>query len=190
MINQIGQIDLQILLTLNSLAVLLPVFVNKLFTEYLVYLMPIIFIIMFFFFGIKEKKAVMRAFLSAMVAWPLVANTLGQIINRPRPFSNGGIQELIFHRPTYSFPSDHAAALFAVSISFWLSGYKKLGIFFFVGSIAICVFRVATAIHWPTDIFAGAGIGLLFGWLIWLADQYLDKIYNIVLTLLKKAKLA
>lgn len=190
MISQINQFDLISLLALNRWASDLPTIFNKIFAEYLVYFLPILFIWMFFFWDRKAKFTIMRAFLSTILAWPIIATIIGKIVLRPRPFQTGGVQELIFHRPTYSFPSDHAAALFAVSLSFYLSGYKKLSYIMFAASITICFFRIATAIHWPTDIFAGIIVGLASAIIINALEKPLIKVYNFVLEILHKVKLA
>jgi undecaprenyl-diphosphatase len=181
-------LDQKILLWLNALVKGLG-FLNKIFAEWLIYLVPIVFLWLWFY-SEKSKKVAMRAFFSIMLAWPVLALIVGKIFNRPRPFELTQIQELLFHRPTYSFPSDHAAALFAVVMSFWLSGYKKLSLFFLAVAILVCTFRVATGLHFPTDILAGAALGILAAWLIDLFDKPLDIVYNFIIRLAKIARLA
>jgi undecaprenyl-diphosphatase len=132
----------------------------------------------------------MRAFVSIILAWPVFAYIVGKFIERPRPFELGGVQELIFHRPTYSFPSDHAAALFAIAFSFWFSGNKKLGVIFLVMAIVISTFRVATGLHYPSDIAGGAVLGLLAAYLVYLFDKPLNIVYEFIIRLARKLKLA
>jgi len=188
-IDKINFIDKSVLLKLNEWSVHLSLFVNKFFAEYLTYSIPIILLVVFYWEQ-KAKKPAMRAFFSAMLAWPILGNILGHLINRPRPFDAGGVKEIIFHRPTYSFPSDHAAALFAIAFSFWLSGYKKLSISLFIMATAISFFRISTAIHWPTDIIGGIIVGLFAAWLIDLFDRPLDIFYNLILKILRVIRLA
>lgn len=179
--------DLQILLKLNHVFTHAG-FWNKFFAEYLTYSLPLILLIAWFW-SEKTKKPAIRAFFSVILAWPILATIIGHFVYRRRPFESGGVQELVFHRPTYSFPSDHAAALFAVAFSFYFSGLKKLSYLMFTIAILVSFFRVATAIHWPTDILSGLAIGLFSAWLIKIFDSYLDGVYDAIIKIMKKVKL-
>lgn len=188
MIQKINDWDLKVLLKLNHAFEHLGI-LNKIFAEYLIYGLPI-FLLVFWFYSEKTKKAAIRAFFSVLLAWPIISATIGNFVHRARPFESGGVQELVFHRPSVSFPSDHAAALFAVTFSLFFSGYKKLGYVFLIISIIICTFRVGVGIHWPTDILGGFVVGLVAGWIIKIADRYLDTVYNWIISVMRKIKLA
>ena len=77
----------------------------KFCSEYLIYSVPLVLLVLWFydFKNTKNKIAGLAALFSAGVA-VLFANLAGRFINRPRPFEMPNIKELIFHRPTYSFP--------------------------------------------------------------------------------------
>lgn len=185
MINAIQNWDLQILLKLNH-AFLHAGFLNTFFAEYLTYTLPFILLGVWFY---GNQKAAIRAFFAAILAWPIIANIIGHLVHRSRPFQAGGVQELIFHRPSVSFPSDHASALFAVATSFYLSGQKKLSYVMFAIAIAVSFFRVATAIHWPTDILGGIVVGVFSAYVIYFLDKKLDGVYNWIIKMMKKVKL-
>lgn len=190
MIQYINSLDQKIILSLNSFfAEHSSTIIDKIFAEYLIYLLPVILLVLWFY-SEKTKKVAMRATFSVILAWPIIASAVGRLVNRPRPFNLAGVQELIFHRPDYSFPSDHATALFAVAFSFWFSGYKKLSLAMFAMAIIVSFFRVATAIHYPTDILGGFVIGLLAAYLINLLDKPLDVVYNFILKICRVIKLA
>jgi len=189
MLRYIQSVDWKVLLFLNHLLDGLGGFLNKFFTEYLIYFVPF-FLIGLWFFSAKAKTVVLRAFFSAILAWPILALISGKLINRPRPFMLGGVQELVFHRPDYSFPSDHAAALFAITFSFFFSGYKKIGYLMLVISLIICTFRVSNGLHFPSDIIAGAVYGLVAAWLIKVLDPILNKFYQIIIKIAQKVRLA
>ncbi|MEI6039992.1 MAG: phosphatase PAP2 family protein [Candidatus Berkelbacteria bacterium] len=188
MINYIQALDLKILLWLNNFVKDWG-FWNKLFAEYLIYVLPII-LLWLWFYDQKSKKVAMRAAGSALVAFLVFAHSIGQFIHRARPFDSGGVRELLFHRPTYSFPSDHATVFFAIAASFWFSGNKKMGVAFFVLASINAIFRVATGIHWPTDVLAGAIIGIFTAYLVYLFDKPLNIVYEFVIKLAKKVNLA
>ena len=189
MLTKINDLDQKIVSFLNNLFIRSPLILNKFFAQYLIYFLPLILVLLWFW-SEKAKKVALRGLFAAILAWPILANLIGRLINRSRPFEVGGIRELIFHRPTYSFPSDHAAAIFAISFSLWFSGYKKLSMAIFVMGIIISFFRVATGIHYPSDILGGIIVALAASYLIDLFDKPLEIVYNFILRIFRMVRLA
>jgi undecaprenyl-diphosphatase len=188
MINFIQSIDLKILLWLNEFVKNWGFF-NKLFAQYLIYIIPIV-LLWLWFRDLKGKKVAMSAFIASMASVFLISHTIGRLVFRSRPFDSGGVQELLFHRPDYSFPSDHATVFFALAASFWFSGNKRLGVTFFILATINALFRVATGLHWPSDIIAGAVIGIFTAYIVYLFDKQLNIVYDLVIKLARKVKLA
>lgn len=189
--NKIKSIDQKILEWLNHLANkghFWPAII-KIFSEYTVYL-GVLVIIVLWFWQASAKKVALRAFFSGLLAWQVLARLISYFVNRARPFELTNVKEIIFHRPTYSFPSDHAAALFAVAFSLWFSKYKKLSIFFFILATLMSVGRVAAGLHWPSDVLGGLVVGLMAAWLVWIFDKPLNYIYTFLIGLARKIKLA
>ena len=61
-----------------------------------------------------------------------------------------------------SFPSDHAALFFALLTGIWLA-YRRAGlVLLFYVLIAIVFPRIYIGIHYPTDVLAGAALGVTF----------------------------
>lgn len=61
---------------------------------------------------------------------------------------------------TESFPSGHSAT--AMVLAIWLSWLCPRGRFLFVGvALVACMQRVLAHAHWPSDVFAGAAVGVL-----------------------------
>lgn len=121
---------------------------------------------------------VLGALISAVLARLVFVNFVRWIWSRPRPFTLqnftsqnlGGFIEnpvnlLLEHSATASFPSGHAAFYFALSTIVFYKD-KDVGVLFFIASILICLARIFVGIHWPSDILAGALVGIFSGWLI------------------------
>ncbi|MBM2820539.1 MAG: ybjG [Candidatus Berkelbacteria bacterium] len=189
MIQKLLSIDKAWLIAINNFANTSPHWERlfKLFGIYLIYAVPLMLVLLWFWSS-QAKKVALKATLAGLFSWMVLANILGRIINRPRPFENNDIHELVFHRPTYSFPSDHAAFLFAVAFSLYLSGFKKLGLVVFIGAILIVTARVGVGFHFPSDIIAGAILGILVAWIVWLLDRPLNYIYNFIIIFAKRLK--
>lgn len=92
---------------------------------------------------------------------------------RERPIRN---PDLHFHIPFgtdpdtlirwSSFPSDHAALFFALSVSLFLVS-RRVGIFALLYSFfIICLPRTYIGVHYPTDLLAGMAIGSAITYLV------------------------
>lgn len=159
------------------------------FGVYLIYLLPIILIITWFW-SAQSKKIALGATLAGLFSWVIFAKILASIVKRPRPFDSGGFTEVLFKRPDFSFPSDHAAFLFAVTFYFYLAGYKKLAYFLVIMAVLISFARIGLGVHFPGDIIAGAILGLLGGWIVYLFEKPLSYIYNFIIGIAKHLRLA
>ncbi len=65
-----------------------------------------------------------------------------------------------------------------------------MALLFLILTVAIGLSRIAAAIHYPTDIIGGALLGVIVAYLIHLLDRYLDGIYEFIINLAKKVRLA
>jgi len=64
-----------------------------------------------------------------------------------------------------SFPSDHAALFFTLATSIFFAS-RRLGILaFFHAFFVVCLTRIYMGFHYPTDILAGALLGIGFAYL-------------------------
>jgi undecaprenyl-diphosphatase len=113
----------------------------------------------------KKWKIVSLSFLAAIFSRFGIVELIRFFWARPRPFIENNVNLLIEHQNTGSFPSGHAAFFFALSTVIFCYN-KKAGILFFIASFLLSISRVFVGIHWPSDILAGAIVGIFSGWLI------------------------
>lgn len=109
-------------------------------------------------------KMVVEALVAAGFTRFVLAEIIRKLMFRARPFVQLNLQPLINQSPLEaSFPSGHATFFFALSTIVYFYN-KKMGVWFYIASILIVLGRVFVGIHWPSDILAGAILGILVGW--------------------------
>ncbi len=156
-----SQLDYQWFQTINHLAALYPFFnpLMAFFANNLDYIFYAGVIVYWFTRTQENRRMVYHALLSAALA--LGTNGLiGAIYHRDRPFVHHHVIQLISHEPSASFPSNHAAASFAIAMSIWL-WRRKDGWFWFALAAAISFSRIWSGVHYPTDIVGGVILGSL-----------------------------
>lgn len=97
---------------------------------------------------------------------------LKNIIARPRPCTLFPEMELLISRPSsYSFPSGHSASSFAAAVVL-LKCRKAFGIPALILAFFIAFSRLFLFVHYPTDVLAGAALGILMGLLTcWIGQK-------------------
>ncbi len=135
--------------------------------------------ICFFKGGAKGKFAVAGVILLIVFCDQLSHNVLKEIFERLRPCNT--LEDIITPAGcggTYSFPSNHAFNNFAAATFFFLL-YKNLKWILYSAALLISISRVYLGLHYPSDIFAGALVGILFGYLFAIlvikANKYITK---------------
>ena len=130
------------------------------YSEYILVLALVLFLAFSF-------KKYWRMLLEAMIAAVFTRFILVEIIRwlwfRPRPFVTNNVNLLVeYNAREASFPSGHATFFFAISTIIYFYN-KKIGALFFLSSILIVLARVFSGVHWPSDILAGAVVGIISG---------------------------
>jgi undecaprenyl-diphosphatase len=114
----------------------------------------------------RWKLAATSALASAAVA--LLANqAISHLWQRPRPFETHPALTHLLSAPTPdpSFPSDHAAAAFAIAFAV-LAFSRWAGGLFLAAAALIALSRVALGAHYPSDVLAGLLVGWAAAWLV------------------------
>ena len=119
----------------------------------------------------RWKLGSASALVAAGVA--LLANqAIAHLWERPRPFtSHPALTHVLGARTTDpSFPSDHAAAAFAIAFAVLVFS-RRAGALFLVAATLIGLSRIALGMHYPGDILAGMLVGLASALLVTRAGR-------------------
>ena len=106
----------------------------------------------------KEALGYSLALLSGFVA-RLVAGGIRFFYHHARPFVSLHLTPL-FPENSYSFPSGHAIFYFALAAGVYQVN-KKFGRVLYILAVFIGLARIAAGVHYPSDILAGAVLGIL-----------------------------
>lgn len=142
---------------------------------------------LFVFFAPRIRRAAVAAGLSAGLAL-VVAHFLAAAIGRDRPFVDHPHAHLFLsHAADPGFPSDHATGAFAIAFALVLRD-RVIGIVALVLALLLAVGRVALGVHYPSDVFAGAVLGLAGALVLWIpalrerADRLADALARLPIT--------
>jgi undecaprenyl-diphosphatase len=107
----------------------------------------------------RWRLASVSALFAAGIA--LVVNqAIAHVWDRPRPFTTHGAATHLLSAPSPdpSFPSDHAAAAFAIAFCV-LAFSRWAGVGFLSAATLIGLTRIALGMHYPSDVLAGLVVG-------------------------------
>jgi undecaprenyl-diphosphatase len=131
-----------------------------------------------YFWFKKETRPMTYILFSAVIICTLLVYCLKIAILRPRPFVMFGLAEadlLVKENPDTSFPSGHTAAAFATAtiLSYY---FKKWLIPAFAAAVCAGLARIYLLVHYPSDVIAGAVIGILISLsVIYISQQVMKK---------------
>ena len=124
--------------------------------------------------------------LTAMALSSLVVLISNALFFRPRPFDGLDGINLLFYRPTdSSFPSNSAAAAFAIAAAVWCVN-RRIGAALFIAAALYGFSRVFVGVHYPADILGGALIAII---VTALTLRLRDLLMPVLVAVIKAARL-
>lgn len=112
----------------------------------------------------RARKAAVRGAASLALASATI-NTVGKwSVRRPRPMLDGvpAARQLTTQPRTTSFPSGHSASAFAFTAGVALE-HPLWGAALAPVAVSVAFSRVYTGVHYPSDVLAGAALGVAAG---------------------------
>ncbi len=132
---------------------------------------------------IPRKTRKLGVYVLGGLAFATVINNLGlkEIFARPRPFNFDWPEAMKYVYPnmvekphSLSFPSGHTSTSIGAALPFLMKANKKAGIPVFIIAVLIGISRIYIHVHYPTDVIAGAIVGIISGI---LAVLFIDKLF-------------
>ncbi|MFD3700761.1 bifunctional phosphatase PAP2/diacylglycerol kinase family protein [Streptomyces sp. NPDC058646] len=115
----------------------------------------------------RARKAAVRGVASLALASATI-NTVGKwSVRRPRPLLDGvpAVRQLTTQPQTTSFPSGHSASAFAFTAGLTLES-PGWGAALAPVAASVAFSRVYTGVHYPSDVLAGAALGVAAGFVV------------------------
>lgn len=124
-----------------------------------------------------QKGGILLLFSLAITA--VIANfILKPLFTRIRPIDFLSLESLIQRPEDFSFPSGHTAAAFSAATIFYAIN-PKAGFVMFLFAILMGFSRLYLAVHYPSDIIAGAVLGIIVSVFVLHWSKKRDKSYKI-----------
>lgn len=129
--------------------------------------LPLLLLLLIYIYRLGMFKPLLVLGFTVAISDMLSYRVVKHLVDRPRPFEDSTIKWLRHvgdaHGP--SFPSNHAANSFAGAVVLaWF--FPKLRAPLYILALLIGFSRIALGVHYPSDVAAGALLGLFVGMLI------------------------
>lgn len=114
----------------------------------------------------RTRRTGLQVFMSIALAYILANLIIKNIVARPRPYEvYADLIPLIGKPHDTSFPSGHAVSAFAAATAVFFTN-KKFGVLALIIAAIIAFSRLYNLVHFPTDVLAGAAIGIVMAVLV------------------------
>jgi len=129
--------------------------------------------------GKRGKLAALGIILLIFVTDQTGHNFLKELFQRARPCNAlPDVLTPLGCTGSFSFPSNHAINNFAAATFFakLFPGYRSV---LFISAFLVAISRVYLGLHYPSDIIAGAAIGMIFGFIFALGIMKVEKYFEL-----------
>lgn len=114
----------------------------------------------------RTRKIGITALVSLGIGALITNVALKNIVARTRPYEViDGLILLVGVQSDFSFPSGHSCASFAAAMVYYRMLPKKYGICAVILASLIAFSRLYVGVHYPSDVIAGVGIGMVAAWM-------------------------
>jgi len=129
-----------------------------------IYLVPVHLILLWVLGGSAARRAALTLFASLILA--LAASyLLGALFPAQRPFQIPLGHQLLDHRGSPSFPSNHGLIMFTYAMTLALLGWGRLAATIAIAGIAGAWSRIYLGVHFPFDMAGALILSLPVSWL-------------------------
>lgn len=126
----------------------------------------------------KTRKAGVLVLLAIALGYLVNNLVLKDLIERPRPWIDiSGLEPLIYASNPNSFPSGHTCIAFAVAGIICRTQPQKWALASIAVAILMGFSRLYVGVHYPTDVIAGAVVGIICSQVIWYIYTSANKKY-------------
>ena len=124
----------------------------------------------------KTRKVGIMSAVARLGSLLINNNLIKNIVQRPRPYVTFTDLQIIIPQPSeFSFPSGHTSSSFASAAVFYRHLPKKFGVPAVILAALIGFSRLYVGVHYPTDVLAGAVMGILLSYMAEYLVDFLAK---------------
>ncbi|MCB0076569.1 MAG: phosphatase PAP2 family protein [Anaerolineales bacterium] len=140
--------------------------------------------------ALRARRVVVHAILALLVA-NLIVKLSNLLWYRLRPFTLHDVTLLFYYPSDSSFPSNSAAAMWAMAWALWLRDRRSpLGRMALLLAALMGFSRIWVGVHYPADIVGGALVGIIAATLVERVRQRLRPLTYGLLWLAQRLRLA
>lgn len=121
--------------------------------------------------GNKNIKKIAAVLAIGLLLSAIVTEDVKDLVQRQRPYA--GIAPVYLYTNEYSFPSGHAVATFLTATIILAFLGWKWGLAGYLIAVLVGISRVVLNVHYPSDVIAGAALGIMLGALVMFAAHRL-----------------
>ena len=131
-----------------------------LFAVYLVWLLPLAFLLGWRASDWSARRGLLIAVAAAVLGW-LLAHAIGVLWPHPRPFVLGLGTNGLHHTPSNAFPSNHLTFVWSLACALLLQPrWRKAGVGLALLGLPVAWSRVYLGVQFPLDMAGALAVGL------------------------------